>query len=298
MSEKRTLFEKMMAGIRSAEITDWSDISAFLTENKSSRSTDSPDPEEFNDALRSGLAFLTFDYGIDGVSIEIAKYAVCFERMLTGSDGVLPKLHFIGGDFHDKAEAVLRDRWKRFRIEGINGWSKWYDGEWFSKLYYEDMPEGGETSQMVAQEIWSQCAEFAERLGGYVAENDIALLFPVNIFSNPGNFALTLAGIIVSEMMEVRVFNSNHDFFWEGGVPAFERKNEGKGPRDHFFKNIDNKPFFSLFERMYPWNGDRWAQVNINTQQSDVLNERYGFDRSRLFELSTSISDAFFAEYS
>jgi glycosyltransferase involved in cell wall biosynthesis len=296
--EKIELFEKMMTEIRSAEIADWSDISNFLTKCAAEPvPVDGGEDVPFKDSLNSGIAFLTFDYGIDGVSIEIAKYATCFEKILAASDGSLPTLHFIGGDFHDKAEAVLRERWRRFRIEGINGWSKWYGGKWFSKLYYEEMPEGSEVSSLMAVEMWRQAADVAEKLGAYVAENRISLLFTVNILSNPGNFPVTLATILVSEMMGIRVFNSNHDFFWEGGAPASERRDGEKGPRDHFFKNMDNKPFFSLFERMYPWNGEKWAQVNINTQQSDVLCEKYGFDRSKLFELSTSISDEFFAEY-
>ncbi|NOY75668.1 MAG: glycosyltransferase family 4 protein [Kiritimatiellaeota bacterium] len=297
MGNKIELYEKMIGKINSAEIADWSDIAKFLTEREATARSTFPDDASFKESLRSGIAFLTFDYGIDGVSIEIAKYATCFERILSDADGSIPELHFIGGDFHDKAEAVLKDRWKRFRIEGINGWSKWYDGKWFSKLYYEDMPEGSDASKTMAREMWRQTAVFAEKLGGCIAENEIELLFPVNLFSNPGNFAITLAGILVSELMGIRVFNSNHDFYWEGGAPASERKDGEKGPRDHFFKNMDNKPFFSLFQSMYPWNGANWAQVNINTQQSEALNAEYEFPKEKLFELSTSISDEFFAEY-
>ena len=98
-------------------------------------------------------------------------------------------------------------------------------------------------------------------------------------------------------MTDAFVINSNHDFYWEGGKPASERNNEHHGPRDHFFKNIDNKAFFSLFKKIYPWNGKRWGQVNINSQQSDVLAEKFEFDHSSLFELSTSISDNFFKPY-
>ena len=80
-------------------------------------------------------------------------------------------------------------------------------------------------------------------------------------------------------------------------MPASERSDGDEGPRDHFFKNIDNRPFFSLFKSMYPWNGTRWAQVNINTQQSETLEAEFKIVKRRLFELSTSISDEFFKEY-
>ena len=298
MSEaKKKYFDEMMTALRAAEISNWNDIAQFLSEIKDHLILKNKNRDEFDAKLRKGIAFITYDYGIDGVSIEISKYASCFERMLTDSAGNKPDLFFIGGDFHDKAEAVLKPYWNRFEIKGINGWSKWYEGKWFSKLYYEDMPEGSLVSDEVAFEMWEQAVSFAEKLGGYLAEKDISLIFPVNNFSNPGNFAISLATIMVSELMDIYVFNSNHDFFWEGGLPASKRGNDPKGPRDHFFKNIENKSFFSLFRCMYPWNGTRWAQVNINTQQSENLAAEFGIPENKLFELSTSISDEFFQEY-
>lgn len=298
IDEKNKYFNEMLTTLNSANIKNWQDINNFLSNIKNNIIIENKSKEEFYSELRKGIAFITYDYGIDGVSIEISKYASCFESMLADDKGNKPELHFIGGDFHDKAEAVLKPYWNRFKIDGINGWSKWYEGKWFSKLYYEDMPEGSALSNEIAVEMWHQAKNFSEKLGGYLAGKNISLIFPVNNFSNPGNFAISLATIIVSELMDIYVFNSNHDFFWEGGMPAKKRGNESKGPRDHFFKNIDNKPFFSLFRSMYPWNGTRWAQVNINTQQSENLAAEFGIPENKLFELSTSISDDFFKEYS
>ncbi|MEN8256136.1 MAG: glycosyltransferase, partial [Verrucomicrobiota bacterium] len=138
----------------------------------------------------------------------------------------------------------------------------------------------------------------AGNLGGYLAENGISLVVPVNIPTNPGNLPAELALVIVSEMMGLHVLSSNHDFYWEGGKPAAQKQpGEAPGPRDHFFKNIDNAPFFALFRRLYPWNGKRWIQVNINSPQSKELVEHFGFDPARVFELGTSISDKFFEEF-
>ena len=293
MSDKLTgLFEGMVAGLDSASIADWCDISLFLDSIRGSRVDSGMMADD------GALGFLTFDYGIDGVSIEMAKYARSFEKMRAESGLATDDIHFIGGDFHDKAEAVLLPRWHRFHIPDINGWSKWSEGKWFAKLYYDDMPSGSDVSKEMAVEMWGQSVGFAKKLGAYVAEKNITFLFPVNINSNPGNFALTLANILVTEMMGLPVLNSNHDFYWEGGSPASERAESGEsGPRDHFFKNMGNEDFFSLFRTIYPWNGPRWAQVNINQRQSDVLNEDFGFSREALFELSTTVSDDFFEEY-
>ena len=84
-------------------------------------------------------------------------------------------LHFIGGDFHEKADIVLKDYWKRFEIDDFNGWSKWRDGKPFAKLFYDDMPKNSETSRQAAREIWDEAKDFALKLGSYFAENNIKL---------------------------------------------------------------------------------------------------------------------------
>lgn len=296
---KKVLFAQMKQMLSEKKVKRWKDISAVLESVKRA----SPEIEAFTDkeflsALHNGIAFITYDFGIDGVSIEISKYAHCMERIFADTHTTLPVLHFISGDFHDKADAVLKPSWNRFHIREMNGWSKWHKGKCFSKLFYEDMPEGSKVSSDLAMEMWDQAVSFAEELGSYVVDKKIALLFPVNIFSNPGNFAIALATILVSEALGMYVLNSNHDFYWEGGKPASERKlGEKAGIRDHFFKNIKNLAFFSLFKKLYPWNGKRWIQVNINHKQSRYLTTHYGFPENRVFEISTFISDEFLREY-
>jgi glycosyltransferase involved in cell wall biosynthesis len=129
-------------------------------------------------------------------------------------------------------------------------------------------------------------------------DNQIALLIPVNIAANPGNLALTLGVVMVTEALGTYVLNSSHDFYWEGGKPARERKpSEAPGIRDHFFRNLDNLPFFDLFQSLYPWNGRRWLQATINRLQSHRLVEEFEIERERVFELSTCVSDKFFEPY-
>jgi glycosyltransferase involved in cell wall biosynthesis len=277
--------------------SSWEDLSDLLLELPE-RFPPPPVPSrsEFDHQIKNGIAFLTFDYGIDGVSIEISKYARTLESIHHDQgDGAI---HFIGGDFYPQAESVLKTVWRRFKIDGINGWSKWEDGKWFSALFHEDMPEGSQQSAQLAREIYQQAVSITTRLGAYIAENDIALIIPVNIASNPGNLALTLAFALVSEALGVWIINSNHDFYWEGGKSASDRTPGGSpGVRDHFFRNIGNKPFFDLFESLYPWNGRRWLQVNINKLQSRTLKQEFNFAAERVFELSTAVSAKFFEDY-
>ena len=75
-------YEKMQAAMASAVIEDWEDISAFLDEAcTTSPPTEREGSPAFREQVAQGAAFYTYDYGIDGVSIEITKYAQCLENM-------------------------------------------------------------------------------------------------------------------------------------------------------------------------------------------------------------------------
>ena len=292
------LLADMKSFLSQSHIKNWDDIASVISElkNNSPKIIHSSE-NSFLGNVKKGIAFITFDYGIDGVSIEIEKYANCLERLFRDEDNDTVSLHFIGGDFYDKADTVLRPYWKRYKIQDMNGWSKWSSGKWFSKLFYEDMPEGSQISDDMAKEIWSQALNFADLLGEYIVKNNISLLIPVNICTNPGNPAITLAVVMVTEALGISVISSNHDYYWEGGK-ADRKPKEEAGPRDHFFKNINNKPFFNLFEKLFPWNGKRWLQVNINEPQSEALVNEYGFDKKQVYELGSCISNEFLREYS
>ena len=243
-----------------------------------------------------GTAFLTFDFGIDGVSIEIAKYARVLEKLYQPYGDA--RLHFIAGDFSRQADAILKDHWLRLQIDGINGWSKWDKGKWFDALFHEELPVGTEQSSEVAAEVYRQALVIAGKLGAYFVANKINLLITVNVASNPGNLALTLALVLITEALGTVVINSNHDFYWDEGKPSAEREpGEEAGDRDHFFRNADNRPFFSLLEMLYPWQGRRWLQVNINKRQSERLVKEFGFPPQSVFEIGTAVSDRLFDDY-
>jgi len=280
-----------LAELADRQVGSWSDINAVLDEFQDARADAD---EEFAWHLEGGVAFLTFDYGIDGVTIEIAKYASCFEEELRNR-GIEPVIHCIGGDFHDQAGQVLAERWRRKRIDQANGWSKWHGGTWFDRMFRAEMPAHGEASDEVAREIWQQALGFARELAEYVAEHRIGLLIPVNVNSNPGNPALALAAVLATETLGLPVLNSCHDFFWESGKPATARgPDEAPGVRDHFFRNHSNGSFFHLLERIHPWGGSRWLTLVINTLQRNELIRRADIAPARIMEIGTYIEDAFF----
>jgi glycosyltransferase involved in cell wall biosynthesis len=295
---KNKLFDQMSEILGNTSLSSWEEITEILSGFKDIVPTPSRmGSEELFQLAARGTAFITFDYGIDGVSIEISKYAQALQSLFEILGDA--EIHVIGGDFHSQTDSVLQPDWQRYRIEGINGWAKWDDGKWFAALFYEDMPVGSERSNELASEVYRQAVTIAKQIGRYLVDQNISLLIPVNIASNPGNLALTLALTLISEALGIYIINSNHDFYWDGGKPASERApGDPPGIRDHFFRNLDNTPFFTLFKSLYPWNGLRWLQVNINKLQTDKLIECYGFPEEKVFEVSTCVSDDFFAAFS
>ncbi len=263
-------------------------ISAVLDEL--ARHHHEPWTSDLRTMAAGGVAFVTFAYDIDGVSMEIAKYARCFEQLLPGVS-----IHCVAGTFADKADAVLEASWHRFELPGADGWDKWDDGKWFARLFYEDLPTDSEVSSELAREMWRQAIVLAEQLVRYIEDHHIGLLFAVNTNSNPGNLAFGLAIVLAAETTGRAVINNNHDFYWEGGKAGCKRNpGEEPGPRDHFFRNHDNEAFFGFFQRIYPWNGRRWVQVNINSLQSRRLIDRFHFPPDRVFTVGTGLDPAFF----
>jgi glycosyltransferase involved in cell wall biosynthesis len=292
------LYKRLTLALDAFNPSHWSDITKLLDQIKCiDPSIQNVTEENYLRKFAEGTAFITFDFGIDGVSIEIAKYAKTLEDIY---EPYSPSpLHMIAGDFQPEATSILRDNWSRLQIEGINGWDKWDEGKWFRALFKRQIVSHSQESKALSQEIFKQAVSIAKRLGKYLIDEQISLLIPVNIASNPGNMALVLGVVLVSELLGIHVLNSNHDFYWESGKSAEDRKSGEKiGPRDHFFRNSDHRGFFPLFQSLYPWDGQRWLQVNINPRQTRRLKKRTRIPSEKVQELSTAVDDRFFMAYS
>ena len=268
----RTQTDEMLLALRAEKVDTWFDLGLLIDRVREYRDVPGPsvpgDFEAFKREVERGIAFVNFYYSVDGVSIEIAKHARAFRDLLPRA-----KIHYIAGEFTDFADNVIDVTAQWHCVEPMRG----FDACPLYRDFFErKLARGGPLYNKLIRRFWAATLELCERLGEIAESNDIRLLYVANICSNPGNPALALATVLVSEYLRIPVINNCHDFFWEGGHSAVERevKNIARGPRDHFFTNAEVGEVFSVIEMLYPWDSRSWLTVCINRGQVDTLCER------------------------
>ena len=267
--------------LRKENIKTWFDIGLFLDrlKDKNTKTKQFESYEDFKGYIARGTAFINYYLSIDGVTIENIKYSITLKSIFPGI-----KIHWIQDHINPKQTHFNGPDIIKHNIKGLDGFEQWPP---YMKLFHTKLKRGSKDYNQLILDIWEETLEIIENLLCYFNNNDITNMFITNVGSNPGNFALTLAIIIISEKLGMPVLNSNHDFYWEGGSPKNKRKNPR--PRDHFFRNYDVGEVFSLQEQIYPWNSDKWMHLNINILQTKKLIKKKGINPNNIDELTTSI---------
>ncbi|MCJ7695677.1 MAG: phosphodiester glycosidase family protein [Anaerolineaceae bacterium] len=280
--------ENMMSILRDETIRTWFDLGLFIDRLKENREqTAAHFSGSYDDFLKSlcdgGIAFITFDYSIGGASTEIEKYAKSFYSIF----GAFP-LHYVGGKFHEKGELLIPPGVRRFQLDELASFDDWSLYEYF---FYKRLERGNEAYNDLIIKFWTEVLVIAEKLGHYIEDNHIQLLYLINTNSNPGNISLALAIVFISEIMGIPVINNNHDFYWEGGHSGIDIQIKGvkPGPRDHFFKNHHLGEVFSILEMIYPWESRIWLSVNINKIQCETLINEHGHNPANITQIGTAI---------
>jgi len=280
--------EELLAKLQAEQINTWFDLGLFLDRLKE----EGPFPhmqvedslDEFKETIRTGgIGLLTFHYMVDGVTVEAEKYASLLRRNLPG----VP-IHFIAGKINNKTVPFIHAEHKQKVIPELAGFDEW---ELYKDFYFNKLQRGSRVYNELILKLWKQTLLIVEKLGKYIEEEGIELLFLINVCSNPGNVAFALAAVLLSEYLEIPVINNNHDFYWEGGKGKIEREKEGikPGPRDFFFTNNHLGEVFSILEVLYPWQSRSWIQVNINHSQSEHLIRLKGHNPANVMEIGTAV---------
>lgn len=270
------------------KINTWFDLGLFIDRFKENKSLPtakfSGSYFQFKKTIsRGGLAFITFHYSVDGVTVEIEKYAKIFHKNFPD----IP-IHYISGVFYPEAHKLVFHTAKTFRLKEIEGFDDW---ELYTDFYFTKLERGSKEYNELIIKFWKQVLVIVRKLGKYIETNKINLLYLINVCSNPGNVALSLAVVILSEYLGIPVINNNHDFYWEGGNRKIDikQKNLKKGPRDFFFKNSDVGEFFSIIEILFPWESRSWMSVNINNEQTDHIININGHNPANVAEIGTAV---------
>jgi len=280
--------DKLIAFLRGEQIETWFDLGIFLDRFKEEQIYPSirrdGNYEDFKEELRTGgIAFLTFHYMVDGVTIEVNKYASLIRRNIPG----IP-VHYIAGRIDSKTVPFIQDDYQQKVIPELAGFSEW---ALYHDFYFTKLERGGRVYNALIKKFWDQTLLIIEKLGRYIERKGINLLYVVNVCSNPGNVAYALALVLLSEYLKIPVINNNHDFYWEGGMCLSDRAKSGKrpGPRDFFYTNCHLGEVFSIIEMLYPWQARTWMNVNINREQSEHLIRLNGHNPANVMEIGTAV---------
>jgi len=292
--KRKMSVEKMLGQLKAEKINTWFDLGLFIDKFKENN----PVPtaqftgsfENFTkDITSGGIAFITYAYSVDGVSIEVEKYAkICrnnFENI---------PIYYIAGKFFPESIEMIDPSTNKFSIEEINGFDDW---TLYKDFFFTKLERGSKEYNALILKFWDQVLTIVEKMGKYVEEKDIKLFYLINVCSNPGNVSLTLATVLISEFLGIPVINNNHDFYWEGGNRKVDIINKGldTGPRDFFFLNSDIGEFFSIIEILYPWESRSWISVNINKGQTKHLIYKNGHNPANVTEIGTAVDTEHFS---
>ncbi len=280
--------DKLLAFLQEEKIETWFDLGLFLDRFKDEQTYPSiqrdGNYDDFKEELRcGGVAFLTFHYSVDGVTVEVDKYASLMRRNIPG----IP-VHYIAGEIHTKTAPFIKKEYLQKVIPELAGFNEW---ELYNDFYFTKLERGGPVYNALIGKLWNQTLDIVQKLGSYIEEQGINLLYIINVCSNPGNVAYALAMVLISEFLKIPVINNNHDFYWEGGMCVSDREKEGSrpGPRDFFFTNCHLGEVFSIVETLYPWQSRSWINVNINSGQSEHLVRLNGHNPANVMYVGTAV---------
>jgi hypothetical protein len=279
--------DQLLEQLRVEPVHTWFDLGLFVDRLKEDRQVPTAcfegDSRDFLRQISRGVAFVSFDYAIDGVTMEVLKYARALDAVLEDVS-----IHLVAGCITEEAKHLFDRSYRQSVLECLSSFDEW---PLYQMFFEQKLERGGEAYNTLIGAFWRDVLNITETLGRYVEDNDIRLLFLVNTNSNPGNVALALANVLVSEGLGVPVICNNHDFYWEGGASEAEREAQdaAPGPRDHFFTNAHLGEVFSLIQMIFPWESRSWIGANINHLQSVQLIGALGHNPANVTEIGTAV---------
>lgn len=285
MSENSKRIDHLLLKLTNEGVKTWFDLGIFLDriQDQPTQTKFEGDFTAFKDHIDSNaIGMISFFFTIDGITVEADKYTKVLKGIFPQS-----KIHYIAGEIHKEAYDLIDTPYKK-EIREMDGFDNW---PLYAKFFKEKIERGSPGYNALIKEFWNDTLTIVEKLGNYIEENNIQLLYIINVCSNPGNVSLALATVLLSEFLHIPVINNNHDFYWEGGSRAIDIKKHGvlKGPRDFFFTNADVGEFFSVIDVLYPWRSRSWMTLNINRIQYEHCILKNGHNPNNVEQIGTAL---------
>ncbi|MBG7631717.1 MAG: hypothetical protein IZT56_14970, partial [Bacteroidetes bacterium] len=186
----------LLKELHNEKIITWFDLGLFIDrfKERASKSAFKKDATVFDNYLeKGGVAFLTFYFTIDGITVETEKYAKIFKSIYPD----IP-IHFVAGDIKEEADELIpKDAFKKVipEMEAFDAWPLYND---FFKIRME---RGSDAYNELIGKFWDEVLVLVEKLGSYIEDNNISLLYLINVCSNPGNVSLAFATVLISEYL-------------------------------------------------------------------------------------------------
>ncbi len=282
-SENQTA--SMLEELKNEQINTWFDLGIFIdrVRNKKPTSQFAGDLNDFKNHIETGgVGLISFYFTIDGITVEANKYTQVLKNIYPKV-----KIHYIAGEIHSEAAELIDSPFQK-EIKEMDGFDNW---KLYNKFFNEKLERGSESYNRLIGEFWEDVLIIIEKLGNYIEQQNINLLYIINVCSNPGNVSLALAVVLISEYLGIPVINNNHDFYWEGGNRKIDVGKNGikKGPRDFFFTNAHVGEFFSIIEVLFPWERKSWMTVSINRIQCEKTIQLNGHNPANVALIGTAI---------
>jgi glycosyltransferase involved in cell wall biosynthesis len=299
-SDAYASLEEKLAGFEAWPVNHWEDLANLLESIKSHRCN--PDlfrekglsHEKFCAQTCRSVAVLAHRLCADSLGWELVKTAEALDTALTtaahqpaksGHPAAKPRpaIHWIAGHIDGKLPLFQHRTHHAFQLPGIDGFERW--GDPYFKLFGSRLQRSHEAYKRLPGVIWAQALDHARRLGQYIKEHDIGLVLAVNVASLPGNLALTLSLVLISEITVLPVVCLNQEFFWQKdpSCPQCVRT------AIDFFKNQHLAEVFSIVEQLIPWQSPLWLHANVSNGQSAYLIERLGVCPANVVTLPTVV---------
>ncbi|MBL4710586.1 MAG: hypothetical protein JKY48_19330, partial [Flavobacteriales bacterium] len=283
--QQESSVQLMLESLRKKEIKTWFDLGLFI-DTVREKPPKAVFPGGYDGYIKhvenGGIGLISFYFTIDGITVEANKYNRVLKSIFPQT-----KVHYIAGDIKPEASDLINSLYQK-EITEMDGFDNW---PLYNRFFNEKLERGSESYNQLITEFWDETLLITEKLGRYIEENEINLLYTINVCSNPGNVSLTLAVVMISEYLGIPVINNNHDFYWEGGNREVDikTKNLKSGPRDFFFTNSHVGEFFSVIEVLFPWERKSWITLNINQIQYEHTIEINGHNPANTAKIGTAI---------